>query len=432
MFEKMEMKVLAGAICDSQKRYSWLGELTTDHFNNYNHKLIFDIINENKDLSAHDLSLKIEYIAQSKGFDVEKFVNFVDAEGSYCNEIHSVNELKRFKRYNDVSRLFHNINPKDPATDDVQALLEHIATSSTKKQMEKMNTRDALMRIYNTITNPDEDFATSKPTGWNTFDGLTGGIRNGMYFLGAKPGCGKTTFALQLLFRYAETHPDELVVFHSLEMALDAMSIKLASLSTKLTEKQFKKASKHHTHSLPKNEAAQFMHFFKKAPENLIIVSHESLTPFEFKNVNDELIRDYKKPIGFACIDYIQIMSSDNPKLRDETSRVQSISNGLRPIAKDNYPVLCLAQLLKSVEKTEKPTAGALKDTSQMEQDAVGIMFLSDDEATGEIILSIVKNRFGKGQGSRNFHAHFEQNRFEPVYIEPVEEDDNEEDEEIL
>ncbi len=423
MFEKMEMKVLAGAIYDSEKRYSWLGEITADHFNNYNHKMIYEIISENKELSSHDMALKIEYVARSKGFDVAKFIDYADAEGMMCNEIHSVNELKRFKRYNDVCKLFHRINPKDPATDDIQALLEHISTSSTKKQMEKMNTRDALMRIYNTITNPDEDFATSKPTGWRTFDGLTGGVRNGMYFLGAKPGCGKTTFALQLLYQYAEAHPDELVVFHSLEMALDAMSIKLASLATRLTENQFKKASKHHTHSLPKNETAQFMHFFQKAPENLIIVSHESLTPLEFKNVNDDLIREHKKPIGFTCIDYIQIMSSDNPKLRDETSRVQSISNGLRPIAKDNYPILCLAQLLKSVEKTDKPTAGALKDTSQMEQDAVGIMFLNNDDATGEIILSIVKNRFGKGSGSRNFHAHFEQNRFEPVYIEPVEEE---------
>lgn len=411
--KNFEMSVLAGALNNTEKRFSWLSNITDDYFLEHNHKIIYNFLIENKSMCEHDALLRIESLGYNGGFDMREFLNFYDVEGDFCSSPYALEEISRFKHYRDVGRVFGNINPKDPDVDDMKALIDVLTLDSTRDSKEVVSAVDALEDVCLTIMDPKRDFATSKKTGWKMFDELTGGLRNGLYFSGGKPGTGKTTHALQLLYHYACEHPNELVMFHSLEMSLEQLKVKLASLITKLTEEQFVKASKHN--GMTPKDTDQFMKFFKKnTPPNLMLFPHDSLTPLQFKQENDNLIKKHNMVIGLCAIDYIQIMSCDNPRITDETARIQHISNNLRPIAKENYPVYCLAQLQKNVETGVRPSMSALKNSSQLEQDAVGI-FMLWSPLLGQVNLFTAKNRFGASGVECEMSATFSQNRFDKL-----------------
>lgn len=69
-------------------------------------------------------------------------------------------------------------------------------------------------------------------TGFPTLDCQTGGgIWPGLMLLGASPGLGKSTFALQLAMNVANGAPAVPVLFYSMEMSRKWLTAKILSLS---------------------------------------------------------------------------------------------------------------------------------------------------------------------------------------------------------
>ena len=60
-----------------------------------------------------------------------------------------------------------------------------------------------------------EEAAATLKTGFNNFDKITGGVKPGLYIIGAAPSIGKTTFCLQLADQIAAQ--DKKVIYFSLE-----------------------------------------------------------------------------------------------------------------------------------------------------------------------------------------------------------------------
>lgn len=110
----------------------------------------------------------------------------------------------------------------------------------------------------------------------------------------------------------------------------------------------------------------------------------------------------HKKPIIF--IDYLTLISSGQSYGGNSHLQVTEISKSIKMMAKDfNCPVICLAQLNRSVESraNKRPMMSDIRESGSVEQDADIILFLYReayyDKQTEDHSLELIvsKNRNG-------------------------------------
>jgi replicative DNA helicase len=116
-----------------------------------------------------------------------------------------------------------------------------------------------------------------------------------------------------------------------------------------------------------------------------------------------------EKGIRLIAIDYLQLMSADSKKARDNRQiEISEISAGIKGIAKEmDIPIIVLAQLNRQVEhrKGTRPMLSDLRESGSIEQDADLVAFLTrtgyaggpvdEAEEDGKAELLIAKNRNG-------------------------------------
>ncbi|MBR5869240.1 MAG: DnaB-like helicase C-terminal domain-containing protein, partial [Clostridia bacterium] len=109
--------------------------------------------------------------------------------------------------------------------------------------------------------------------------------------------------------------------------------------------------------------------------------------------------------LGMIIIDYLQLLKSGKG-LDNRVQEVAEISRALKIMAKElNVPVLCCAQLSRSVESRDdkRPRLSDLRDSGSIEQDADIIMFLSHPDEKepnyeNTVDCHVAKNRHGETQ----------------------------------
>ena len=239
-------------------------------------------------------------------------------------------------------------------------------------------------------------------TGFSGVDQLLVGMGKGnLIVVGARPGTGKTSFALNIAtqvaraFRNREEDKDKCVCIFSLEMSSEELAMRMLSseamvdgkllLSGKLSQTDWKKLA----------EAAVLL-----SKNNILIDDTSDMTPSKMKG---KLRR--QQNVGLVIVDYLQLMHSDRP-IDNRVIEVQNISNNLKIMAKEfNCPIIACAQLSRGPEekgKGRRPVLSDLRDSGAIEQDADIVMFLFREELyepTPEnkniIEVLVAKNRHG-------------------------------------
>ncbi len=236
-------------------------------------------------------------------------------------------------------------------------------------------------------------------TGYRKLDEmLAGGFqRNGFYVLAARPGRGKTAFALNIAFRVAKR--GKRVLFISLEMDREQLISRIIAsdigvlgpaqilngrfTGQDLTDKVVSSATK-----------------IAKLP--IVYNRADRLNVQEIKH----LTRISKADL--VVLDYLGLVEYDNENGKPY-EEVTKISRKLKLLAKSTgSPILCLAQLNRESEKRsdKRPILSDLRETGAIEQDADGVLFnlpaVEQEEAwanddTGATALTIIveKNRHG-------------------------------------
>jgi len=233
------------------------------------------------------------------------------------------------------------------------------------------------------------------PTGFSDLDNTLAGMGKGdLILIGARPGMGKTSFALNIATNVARQQGGKAVCVFSLEMSKEELvSRMLASegmvdsyniRSGKLTPDDWKNLA----------QASSAL-----AECNILIDDTTGLTVTGMK----AKLRRVKN-LGLVIIDYLQLMQSDR-RNDNRVQEVAEISRNLKILAKElRCPVICCAQLSRGPEsRTDKrPMLSDLRDSGAIEQDADVVMFLyrdeyykndSDGQSAAEVIVA--KNRHG-------------------------------------
>ncbi len=230
---------------------------------------------------------------------------------------------------------------------------------------------------------------------------ITGLNRSDLILLAARPGMGKTSFALNIA-RNVSVIGKKTVAFFSLEMTKEQLASRL------LSSEALVGGTKLRTGRILPDEWKRLIgagDILKNAP--MYLDDTPGITVPEMK----AKLRRLKRP-DLVVIDYLQLMSTG----RRDGNRVQEISEltrNLKILAKEiNVPVICLSQLSRASEQRQdhRPQLSDLRDSGSIEQDADIVLFLYRDgyydrEKGAETAQAAIDQNSGECIVAKNRHG---------------------------
>lgn len=250
---------------------------------------------------------------------------------------------------------------------------------------------------------------------------ITGLNKSDLIILGARPGMGKTSFALNIV-RNVAMNTGRTVCFFSLEMTRDQLAQRMLSSEAGI------KSEKLRTGELDDDEwtrLAQAGDALSKA--NIYFDETSSITVPEMKAKLRRM-----KQVDLVVIDYLGLMKSAR-QTENRVQEVSEITRNLKIMAKDlKVPVIACAQLSRGTEakgKSHRPALSDLRESGSIEQDADIVLFLyreayydgekSDDEDRSDETRAeciVAKNRHGE-IGTVDLHWDGQFTRFTSVDV---------------
>jgi replicative DNA helicase len=256
------------------------------------------------------------------------------------------------------------------------------------------------------------------PTGFRDFDELTGGLRAGqMVVFAARPGVGKTSFALNVAEHIA-LGARRKAAFISLEMTNDELMLRLLSARSRVSATTMHRGFTNEADDRRIHAAAAD---YQAAGERLFLDDSPGLTITQIRTKARRLRR--RHGIDILLIDYLQLIQPSRRRNNDNRqAEVAEISSGVKAMAKElGIPVVVLCQLNRESEKRDgsRPRLIDLRESGSIEQDADIVAMVvrpemgkeAEDGAqsrTEEAWLNVEKHRNGQtGRIKLTFHKAF-------------------------
>ena len=234
--------------------------------------------------------------------------------------------------------------------------------------------RDALVQVYDRLHLLAENKAEAlgMPTGFSGLDRVLVGLgKSDLVLVGARPGMGKTSFAVNLA-TYAAANTKKSVCIFSLEMSAEQLITRVMSSEALIDSYRLRSGE------LTDEDWDKLAHAASRLSECDILI--DDTTGITVTGMKAKLRR--VKNLGMVVIDYLQLMQSDR-RIDNRVQEVAEISRGLKRLAKElQVPVICCAQRARGPEsRTDKrPMLSDLRDSGAIEQDADIVLFLYRDE----------------------------------------------------
>jgi replicative DNA helicase len=227
-----------------------------------------------------------------------------------------------------------------------------------------IETYDRLQRL----SGDDKNSLMGYPTGFAQLDKLIMGLnKSDLILVAARPGMGKTAFALNIATNVAVKSKKTVAIF-SLEMGRDQLVSRILSSMANIKGISLK------TGNLTVddwNKLAVCAQEISKA--QIYIDDTANITVSEIK-ARVRRLRD----VGLVVIDYLQLMQSGK-RNENRVQEISDITRSLKIMAKElDVPVISLSQLSRGPDtRTEhQPKLSDLRDSGSIEQDADIVIFL--------------------------------------------------------
>ncbi|MEY8437705.1 replicative DNA helicase [Atopobiaceae bacterium 24-176] len=271
--------------------------------------------------------------------------------------------------------------PED--TKEVVDSAERMILSVTDRDVRSnyITMQDAMQSLYAEIQAQAEsgEEIMGVKTGFPRLDDMLLGMREGqMVVVGARPGVGKTSFALNLAVQAAEAGAT--VAFFSLEMSSTEIAQRLLSAYSQVPLKNIRSAK------IAGEDWARLMDASARLSQlDILIDDTPGTTVTEVRAKARRMLRNKEKAV--VILDYLQLVSPPPSKRSDSrATEVSEMSRGIKIMAKDlRVPVVALSQLNRTSENRtgKRPQLSDLRESGSIEQDA-DIVILLDRSATPE------------------------------------------------
>ena len=271
---------------------------------------------------------------------------------------------------------YSNELPPEDILDHAEQRIMEIAHNTQKQNYRDINEifLDNIKRIQELEKNKGQ--LPGIETGFKKVDELLGGLqKSDLIILAARPGAGKTAFALNIAEHAAKTGSKVLVF--SLEMPEIQLSQRILSMSASVPMETLRKGSLSQDDW---NSISDVQDEFEKL--TLKIDDTSSITPIEMKNK----CRRFKAEHGgldLVIIDYLQLMSMGGYRIEQREKEIGAITRAVKIMAKElDCAVILLSQLNRGPETRagHVPQLSDLRDSGSIEQDADIVIFLKRDD----------------------------------------------------
>ena len=281
--------------------------------------------------------------------------------------------------------------------DHAESLIFNIAQGRDTKNFRHI--REVLQDVYAHLqelrTNAEATQGTK--TGFSALDRVLAGMgKSDLVLVGARPGMGKTSFALNIATNVAKQTGKAVCIF-SLEMSAEQLVNRVLSSEALVNSYSLR------TGDLTPED---WEHLAVASGElsgcDILIDDTSGMTVTAMK----AKLRRVQN-LGMVVIDYLGLMQGDKHN-DNRVQEVSEISRSLKIMAKElMVPVVCCAQLSRGPESRtdKKPMLSDLRDSGAIEQDADTVIFLyrseyyktgeATDQNTSIAEVIIAKNRHG-------------------------------------
>lgn len=208
-------------------------------------------------------------------------------------------------------------------------------------------------------------------SGFSDLDLRTQGLKKGDFIIiAARPGMGKTTFALNIVEKVLEN--GEGVVFFSLEMPSSQLIFRMLSSLTSINLSDIMKANLSDDDIERLSDAADAI-----SSRDFYIYDRGDLTVHVVRAQLRRLMQKIPN-ISLCVIDYIGLMTNSSA-FSERHLQIAEISRQLKLLARElQIPIIALSQLNRSLESraNKRPMLSDLRESGAIEQDADIIMFV--------------------------------------------------------
>lgn len=308
------------------------------------------------------------------------------AESVYKKLIELTKKRQMQKLLNESATKIKDAENIDIDIEKVIKELNKIEDREIKEESLKEQIIDTLDMIEKNMKNKND---YSLYTGMLDLDQLTCGLHNEeLTIIGARPGMGKTTFALQIADYIAKKKIP--VMFISLEMSEEQIITKLIAKETRIN------STKMRLGTLTDQEAVKVYEAGAELEEKSLYIT-SNLRTIQQIEVEARKLKN-KKNIGLIIIDYIQLIkSSQKFNLREQ--EVADITRTLKLLTLElKIPIIGLCQLNRNATRQE-PMLSDLRESGAIEQDADNVIFIYQEEETDAaapvVTIKLAKQRAG-------------------------------------
>lgn len=386
--DEAEMSVLGSMLLHENALIEVLGTLTDTDFYRPSHRLIFQAMRR-----LHDRKIQVDLTTLRDELNlVQKLLDaggesyliqlaeYVPSPANAAYYASSVQDRSMMRKLEDVGR---DIVGLVRAPSEMTAY-ERVSEAE-RKVFEINNSKlgsyfspiqdlagefqNEIDRILDTGIAPEE-----LVTHFSDLDQKINGLNKGnLIIVAARPGMGKTAFALELAIRAAKQNMGSVAVF-SLEMSASQLAQRMVSMLSGVNAFKLKTPDLVNQNYAPVSEAIDAL---RALP--IYIDATSGISPMEMLAKCRRLARDGE--LGLVVVDYLQLMQGSK-KTENRVQEISEIARGLKAMAGSlQVPIIALSQLNRGVEARDnkRPQLGDLRESGSIEAEADIVLMLYRD-----------------------------------------------------
>lgn len=410
-----EQALLGCVLLDTDAQMDIFAKVNAGDFYSESHKNIYDSM-----LKIYSKSIPVDFVTLTNQLEVEKkleaiggidyityLTNIVPSSANFQYYLNIVknNSVRRhlISEAQEIIKTAFDAEEADVAMQLAEKKIFDLSQKETSSDLELVGKPGGtLTNVLKQISELAENKGKMRgiPTGYKDFDAITNGLqKSDLILLAARPGVGKTSFAMNIAINSAINEGKKVAIFN-LEMSKEQlMQRALASLA---------KVNLGHVlrGSMDSEEWKRIWTAEKKLAQSSVYVSDSSMvTPFDIISKCRKL--KMTEGLDLIVIDYLQLMTMGKGNRESRTQEVSDLTRTLKIAAKElNVPIILLSQLSRAVEVREdhRPVLSDLRESGSIEQDADIVLFLYNPEKYNDVVtedepgtvyLLIAKHRSG-------------------------------------
>lgn len=408
--EEAERSALGACMLSKEALMDVAEEVRTEDFYNESHREIFNsIMRLYRENISVDMLTVCEDLKKQKALEMvggRTYIGTLTSEvpstanaGDYAKIVAEKAMMRQliFASEEIAAKGYEDKEDTEGLINAAESSIFRIAQKRQKNDYAKI--QDVLMKNLKMIDEAERNQGNviGLPTGFKALDEKTSGLqKSDLIIIAARPGMGKTAFALNVAAQSAVKAKASVLIF-SLEMSQEQLGQRLIAMQARVESEKLKKGN------LERKDWDRINVALDELNETKIVIDDTpGISIMEMRNKCRRLKAE--QGLDLVVIDYLQLMTFDG-RADSRQQEVSALSRHLKLLAREmDCPVIVLSQLSRAPEQRQdkRPMLSDLRESGSIEQDADIVIFLYRDdyynensEKPGVCEVNLAKHRSG-------------------------------------